>query len=39
MKYDKHFKTLALKQDVEDAITTDMISGCEHMNRIAYSVR
>ena len=34
MKYDKPLRTLALEQDVEDAITTDMISGCEHIDEL-----
>ena len=34
MKFDKPIRTLALMQDVEDAITTDMISGCEHVDEL-----
>jgi hypothetical protein len=34
MKFDKPLRTLALEQDVEDAITTDMISGCEHIDEL-----
>lgn len=34
MKFDKPLRTLAMAQDVEDAITTDMISGCEHIDEL-----
>lgn len=28
---DKSIRVMAMEQDVEDAITTDMISGCDHL--------
>lgn len=31
---DKSIRVMAMEQDVEDAITTDMISSCDHLGEL-----